>query len=70
MRICLAEWTKQGSAWFGEFNIFRENSFEDAMTMKLKFNMKSQQSTGHVSMKSHMLNTLIALRAPESHCFL
>ena len=34
-RICFAEWTRQGSAWFGELRIFREYSFDDAMTMKL-----------------------------------
>ena len=34
-RICFAEWTRHGSAWFGELRIFREYSFDEAMTMKL-----------------------------------
>ena len=34
-RICFAEWTRQGSAYVGELRIFRENSFEDAITIKL-----------------------------------
>jgi hypothetical protein len=34
-RICLAEWTRQGSAYVGELRILRENSFDEAMTMKL-----------------------------------
>ena len=34
-RICFAEWTRHGSACAGELRIFREYSFDDAMTMKL-----------------------------------
>lgn len=35
IRICLAEWTKHGSAWFGELKILTAYSFVEAITMKL-----------------------------------
>jgi hypothetical protein len=34
-RICLAECTRQGSAYVGELRILRENSFDEAITIKL-----------------------------------
>lgn len=42
--ICLAEYTRQGSVWLGEFKILREYSFEDAMTMKLNVPLSAIKS--------------------------
>lgn len=67
--ISLPECTRAGSAYVGEFKIFREYSFEEAMTMKLFF---GQHSTllRDCFYATYMLKTLTALNGPESHCFL
>ena len=67
MRIDFAEWTRQGSAWFGEFNILREYSFDEAMTMKLDARVASTIIQRGCKDATRMLKTLTTLRAPEFH---
>lgn len=38
--------------------------------MTIKLQTQNKQGRARIQAKTYMLNTLIALRAPESHCFL
>ena len=77
-RTFLAEATRQGSAYVGLLRILRENSVDEATTMKLpdrdvlrvSYPNESQQHTDRRGttlrkLSTHMLNTLATLRGPE-----
>ena len=66
--ICLAEYTRQGSAWLGEFKILREYSFEEAMTIKLGILFK-RRAEFKVDCTTHMWNTESA-ESGKRHCFM
>lgn len=69
MRIDFAEWTRQGSAWFGEFNILREYSFDEAMTIKLGARSVSDYSMQKQGRDLHVeyANGTKSSRVPLSH---
>lgn len=54
----------------GELRILRENSLDEAMTMKLAKELDEVKVKDITCQRTNILKTLMALRAPESHCFL
>ncbi len=66
----LADATRHGSAYVGEFRILRVYSFDEAITMKLQRGSASAlqlTATTKAERAAHMWKTEAALSGPEFH---